>query len=102
MADFNDLLGIVKDEFLHREGVQIFVKTNLGPKIKIYDSDNPETVDGDSIVKVGIKIQERDGDTIVSAGGWPETNYLYAGVIVVSVLSLMYVIVQGIKRQIPK
>lgn len=101
MATWEDFGRIVKDEFLEREGIQVFIKTDLGPAIMIYDSDAPVS-NQPGLIKGGVEIRERDGDVLTRFGDWPQTNYIKAGVITVSVLSLLYIIVQGIKKQVTK
>lgn len=99
MATWEQIAGLLVDEAVNREGLQAYVKTDYGPAIKVYDSDAP-TSKPSGIIKAAIKITNRDGKTLATLGEWPKTNYIKAGIVVVSLATLFYIMVQGIKRQV--
>lgn len=56
-------------------GLQLAVKTNLGPEMLVYNADAPQTKSLiASMLKAGIVVRDRNGNIIASEGGYPKTN----------------------------
>lgn len=84
----DDLMGFA-NQAIASEGVQIWVKTDFGPSVKVYDSDDPPS-DEPSIIKYGVEVRDRSGAKITGYGEMPETNPIkFIGVILLMGLGVM-------------
>lgn len=93
------MAGILEDiagSLINQESYQVYIKTNLGPEVMVYDSsapsdDQPSILSG--LVEAGISIRTSSGKELANYGGYPETNILLSlglgGLIGFSLFSLI-------------
>lgn len=75
----------------YSKDIKVYAKTNLGPELKIYDtSSKPSKIP--SILKVGIRVEDRKGNTIASYGGQPKTDYILLAGIFGSIFGLSFIV----------
>lgn len=84
---------------ISKQDVKIYVKTDLGKEVLVYDSgspveDNPESK---SFIKYGIKIKNQNDKELFSYGDYPETNYLKLGGVAFVVAVGLFVTLKGLK-----
>ena len=89
----NELLSLI-DSQVNNRGAQIWLKTNLGPAIKIYDADTPG---GGSFIKAGVFVTDRNHVELASYGGKPPTNWVYAGALGAITSLATFIFLRGIK-----
>lgn len=102
MSGFDDLKDKVVDKLVDSiddAGVQVYVKTDLGGEIKVYDSDDPsvEKKSGSTFIKYGIKVKNRNGKELMSYGEYPKTNYIKMLAVVGVVGTGLFIALSGIK-----
>lgn len=66
---------------VQERGVKVFLKTDLGPELQIYDSAAPESSGEGLPIKYGVKVRDSQGRTLGSYGGYPATNPIKAAVV---------------------
>lgn len=106
MADFLDRLRDKANEYtadyLNEKGLQVHLKTDFGPAIKVYDADAPGGNDSKLPIKYSVMITNREGKIIKQLNDAPKTNPLKAAALV-GVLGIgTFVIISGLARIIGK
>ncbi|MFK5947953.1 MAG: hypothetical protein QM500_04170 [Methylococcales bacterium] len=88
MANFLSELKDRAIEKVKKDGIQIWIKTDLGSSIKVYDSD-AESLPGQSsddgafptLVEYGVQVRNRNGKVLKKYNEFPKTNYVKLGLI---------------------
>lgn len=90
MSSTADFISHYVDAKLQSKGVQVYIKTNLGPTLKVYDARNQNA--GPGLLKAGITIKDADGRTLMQTEQPPTDIFLSiaAGVSVFGVAYLLY------------
>lgn len=97
MSLLDDLLVLGSSQ-LRDEGLQIHLKTDLAPSVKIYDINSPNSESGgDSLIKYGITITNGKGKQLTNYGGQPKTNLLKVAVVYGALSVGLFVIIKGLK-----
>lgn len=99
MADIIDILKYTVSNQLHDNGVKIFVKTDLGKEILVYDAAAPvnqTTGETNNLIKVGISVRDKNGNVITNYGGNPKTNYFKVAAVVAPILIVGFLTLRGI------
>lgn len=91
-------LGLAAQSELQSQGLQVHVKTNLGPSIKVFDAKDEQSRDGLDLVKVGVSVRDESGAELYGSGDWPKTDYLLAG----SLLAIGGVVIALLARGVVK
>ncbi len=103
-TDYRDSL-IVKgqDELLSRfqdEGIQVFIKTDLTPELKVFDSatlDKAVNENSSPLVNVGVRIIDKKGKELYNYGGFPETNPVKSLALYGGLAGLLYLAFKGLR-----
>lgn len=90
------------DNYLDEKGIQVHVKTDFWPSIKVYDSDNQSDSGANSPLKYSIKITNRDGKIIKQLNDIPQTNPVKAAAIVGVVGVGAVLIMLGVRHMFEK
>lgn len=101
MSDWTDL----RDKFVSgvaSQDVRVYVKTNLGKEVLIYDSGNPSVAEkgGESFIKYGIKVKNQNDVELFNYGSYPRTNYFIIAGLVGSASLGLFIILKGLKSSI--
>jgi hypothetical protein len=96
MASIADVLKYTVNNQAYERGIKVFVKTDLGKEILVYDAREPQGKGGGTdIIKAGITIKDKDGSVITNYGGYPKTNYLKVAAVTVPILFVVFLMVRG-------
>lgn len=105
MSILDDVKELVVDSY-ERRGVKVYVKTDIGPEIKVFDSDAPVNKDGSDtssdsqLIKYGVIVRDRKGKRIGSYGKYPDTNPIKLLIIAGVVGTGLFITLKGIKASI--
>lgn len=101
--NFLDVLKTVGETAYQAQtgGLQISLKTNLGPELKIWDG---KSKDGRSLAQLlGIKgafiVRDRVGKVIMIHGEVPKTNILLSAAYLAGASYIAYLIWRGVRRK---
>lgn len=88
------------NNYLTRTGLRVAVKTNLGPEVVVYNADQPaERSALADMLQLGVIVRDRYGTVLAKHGGYPQTNPLLAGGLLLGFGGLLYVIGRGLARR---
>lgn len=83
---------------IDRNGLQVHLKTDLAPSIKIYDIDSPSSESGgDSLIKYGVTVTDRNGKELSNYGGKPKVNLLKVALLYGVLGAGLFVVAKGLK-----
>jgi hypothetical protein len=92
-----DLLGIAR-EAVSSGGVRVYVKTNLGPEVRVSGSDGRGLADALGI-RAAVVVRDRDGRKIAGYGEYPATDPLRAGALWGAVALAVYLLLRGVLKR---
>lgn len=95
MADYLEKLKGYAADYLDEKGLQVHVKTDFGPAIKIYDADDPAGDNSPLPIKYSVALTNRNGKVIKQYNPTPATNPIKAGIVVAVVGAGVYFILAG-------
>lgn len=104
MAGILDVLKAVGETAYEAQtgGLQVSVKTNLGPEFKVWDGRSGRGTGGLAQalgIKGAIILRGRDGKILAIHGEPPKTNLLLAGIYVSGAAYLGYLLWRGVTRK---
>jgi len=81
------------------QDIRVYIKTDLGKEVKIYDSGEPAVADegGEGFIKYGVKIKNQNDRVIASYGDYPDTNYIKLAAIFGILGTGLFITLKGIK-----
>ena len=77
-------------------GLKVYVKTNLSPRLKVFDAT--DATGGESFLKVGIEVKDKSGNDIMTYGTMPETNYILLGSIAAIISAAAFFMIRGVVK----
>lgn len=105
-TDYRDsLVAKGQDKLLTQfkdEGIQVFIKTDLTPELKVFDSATLEksvNTNNPPIVNVGVRVIDKKGKELYNYGGFPETNPLKAIALYGGLAGLLYYAFKGLTKR---
>lgn len=101
MSNVIDYLKYAAENKAYEKGIKIYVKTDLGKEVLVYDAQKPvsqTTGETNDLIKVGITVKDKNGSVITNYGGNPKTNYLKVGLVVTPMLVMGFLMLRGIIR----
>lgn len=108
MTSLTDLnasnLGNLLSNAVDSGGIVVKAKTDIGPELKVYDSDDPsgESTSSFLVPEIGLTVYNRNGRVLATYGGQPKINILKAGVYYGLLGTGLFIIFKGIKGIILK
>jgi len=88
-----EYLQAAAGDALNKSGLEVVVKTNLGPELSVYkagDTSPPSPLA--KLLRVGVQVRDKSGRVLTSWGEWPATSpYAVAGA-AAAVLLLLYIV----------
>lgn len=96
MSEISEVLGRVALDEARDRGLTVSVKTDLGPEVTLYDATKPPS--SFELVKFAVIIRDKDNKTIGGFGGYPATNWIKAGSLVLISLALALAVYRGMTR----
>jgi len=88
-----EYLQAAAGDALNKSGLEVVVKTNLGPELSVYkagDTSPPSPLT--KLLRVGVQVRDKSGRVLTSWGEWPPTSpYAVAGA-AAAVLLLLYLV----------
>ncbi|MBT8448594.1 MAG: hypothetical protein KJO69_02835 [Gammaproteobacteria bacterium] len=102
MTDFESVINkftTATQESINRAGIQVYVKTDLGPEIKVYDSDDKtvEEKSGSALVRYGVQMRTREGRVITEYGQYPQTSLPKLGALLAVAGFGSFIILRGFR-----
>lgn len=91
--------GYASDK-LDEKGLQIFLKTDFGPAVKVYDADQPGGNDSSLPIKYAVTVTDRNGKRLTGYGEPPATNPLKAALLIGVVGAGIYFLLAGVVSSI--
>ncbi len=81
------------------EGYRVEVKTNLGPGLEVYNARTPDkkSVLAD-LLQMGVRVIDERGRTVAAYGGYPQTNPLIAGGLMLGAGLLLFTLGRGLVK----
>jgi len=98
-VNFSDVLAKAAMDKAQQRGLQVFVKTNFTPRLKVYDAAQPQSsATAASILKVGVEVKDKTGNNIVKYGSMPETDYFLASALVAIAGAVAFFAIRGVLK----
>lgn len=101
MSTFDRLQEWAIDQY-QEKGIQVFLKTDIGPELKIYDSDAPASNGEGLPIKYGVQVRDRSGNSLGKYGDYPATNPVKAAAVLAVIGLGLFVLTAGIMRSVGK
>lgn len=102
MADYLEMLQGYAVDAIEAKGVKVFLKTDIGPEIQVYDSDAPASNGEGLPIKYAVRVTDRNGKAITQYGEPPATDTIKASIIWGGMGFAMYIMLSGVARIINK
>lgn len=96
-----DWLGALQEvtvKAVDTRGVQVYLKTDIGPELKIYDSDAPASSGEGLPIKYAVRVTDRQGNQLTGYGEPPATNPIKAAIFAGVILAGVYLALTGLVR----
>lgn len=82
------------EQYASRAGLKVYVKTNLGPELLVYDARAP--LERGGIIKAGAVVRDSSGREVTRFGEYPATDRVLAGALIAAAALLAYLIGRGL------
>lgn len=82
-------------------GVKVYIKTDLGPELQVFDSDAPAGKSGGALpIRYAVRVTDRNGVELANYGEYPKTSLIKAALVWGALGAGVYLILAGALRTI--